>query len=183
MHSITLCHDLLHNFNNNKITCCIFLDYTKAFDSVNHLLLLNKLKQYGFQDLFWFESYLLNRKQYIKSLNTVSSVQTIHSGVPQESVLGLTLFNLFITDITSLPITSQMLLYADDLVIYASDSSFDELHQKLQADLSLIHRWSVFDKLTISINKTKSILLGKKNTIFKLSKSLKSFHIGNSPLE
>ena len=84
------------NINNRLYTCAIALDIKKAFDWVNHTILLNKLSHYGIRGVCYklFESYLTNRQQYVYVNNTISSLQEIKTGVPQGSVLGPILFLL-----------------------------------------------------------------------------------------
>lgn len=153
-------HEVLHNINQNLMTGCLFLDYSKAFDCVNHSLLISKLKKYGISDYTWFEDYLANRQQCIRIKDHVSSFKTINTGVPQGSVLGPTLFYIYINDITKLPLKSKLLLYADDILIYFSGRSFLEIYSALQCDLSTIAEWSIINKLTISAPKSKALLIG-----------------------
>jgi hypothetical protein len=86
--------------DNKKIVCGLFLDFAKAFDTVNHDILLKKLYGFGIRGLSleWFKSYLDNRKQYVKINNVESSLQIISCGVPQGSTLGPLLFLIYIKD-------------------------------------------------------------------------------------
>lgn len=81
------CWDVIHNLNDNKLTCTVFIDYSKAFDSINHSLLIDKLSKYGIITS-WLQSYLSGRTQCVKLSNNVSSFRAINCGVPQGSVLG-----------------------------------------------------------------------------------------------
>lgn len=175
-------HNLTFSIYNNSITCCIFLDYSKAFDSVNHSILLHKLHLNGCQSMEWFQSYLVSRSPCVKVASSISGVITIPCGVPQGSVLGPTLFNIYINDVMTLPLSSKMLLYADDIVIYSSSLSFDEIFAKLQADLTLIYQWSVSNKLTLRVPKTKSLLIGRNKTLKKIDIN-KRFIVGTSKIE
>lgn len=178
-----LSSDLFHSINDNKLTCCLFLDYSKAFDSVSHDLLIKKLARYGFEDLGWFISYLSNRLQCVRVGNAISSFRPITRGVPQGSVLGPTLFNLFLNDITMLNLDSKLLLYADDVVLYFTGENLTSITNILQADLDKIQQWSINNGLAINASKTKALLVGGRHKIQNNSDGRKEFMIDQKPLE
>lgn len=177
-----LCNDLYHNMNNNKLTCCVFLDYSKAFYSVPHPLLLRKLTKYGFDDIEWLKSYLCNRYQCVRMGNAVSPYRRITRGVPQGSVLGPTLFNLFLNDITCLTLNSKLLLYADDVVLYKTGAHLEEIKAGIQSDLNLIDNWSTDNLLAVNPSKTKALLVGRKSKTNNTDKG-EDLVVGNEPLQ
>ena len=98
------------------VTCGIFLDFSKAFDTINHDILLSKLYRYGIRGnpLRWFENYLYNRNQVFKIGDTISSSQTIICGIPQGSTLGPLLFLLYINDLPNCSSKLSFRIFADD---------------------------------------------------------------------
>ena len=132
--------DIYDQFQNNlddgKITCGVFMDLAKAFDTVNHSILLTKLDRYGIRGnaLHLIQSYLENRAQFVQINNHVSMNKTIMSGVPQGSVLGPTLFLLYVNDIQNVT-NFEVRLFADDTLLYLSDKDSQTLEKNVNAEL------------------------------------------------
>lgn len=125
---------------------------------------------------------MYDRSQCVRAGNDISSFKNIKYGVPQGSVLGPTLFDLFINDITNLKLESNILLYADDIVIYVSGNQLSTVLTKLQSDIDQIYLWSVRNHLSISIPKTKTMLVGRKLKLNSLECPSK-LKIGNDELD
>jgi len=149
-------YDWTINLQSRKVTDVIYFDFKKAFDSVSHLKLLNKLQAYGIVGnlLAWISDFLSNRSQQVKINDILSHPIEVTSGVPQGSVLGPTLFLLFINDVcdifNNLPVTCK--LHADDIKLYScydTKASPDEL----TVAIDKLYQWSVTWQLPIAIDK------------------------------
>ena len=143
--------------NKSNPTDVVFLDFSKAFDSVPHKRLLFKLKRYGIDDslLLRFRNFLTNRRR-VAIRGTYSSWASVKSGVPQGTILGPILFLIYVSDIST-KITSQIKLYADDTKLYReiSDKTLDI--QTLQSDLAHLHEWSKTWQLPFNSGKCEVI--------------------------
>ena len=115
-----LTNDIHGSFERGSHTAAVFIDLSKAFDTVQHEILLEKLNHYGIRNIanYWFRNYLINRKQFVKFNNTFSAEKYVMTGVPLGSTLGPILFNLYINDITNSSIKIDYIMYADDCVLY-----------------------------------------------------------------
>ena len=141
----------------------LYLDFSKAFDSVSHSLLLYKLEQfYGFTDLFiqLFESYLRQRMQCVLIDGENSSWNDVTSGVPQGSILGPYLFLLFINDMPDVVTASTTALFADDCKIFKEIESHDDC-LALQNDLNSLHQWSTEWKMSFNASKCKILTISR----------------------
>ena len=147
------------SLNDNLKTVAIFIDISKAFDSVNHEILLRKLYSAGIRGRQheWFVSYLKNRKQFVKIGDICSEFCLINKGVPQGSILGPILFIIFINDLCNLELCGQIVTYADDTVIIFSTTSYELLKDMINSDLMKIKNWFKNNDLKINSNKTKYI--------------------------
>ena len=127
-----------------KYICSIFFDIRKAFDTVSHRLLVDKLTSHGLDvhTISWITSYLTNQKQHVVVGGKSSQDAPVLFGVPQDSVLGPLLFLVYINDVSNIPLSdgSILNLYADDMLLYKSTKSFED-YSHLQLDIDCITNW------------------------------------------
>lgn len=161
--------ELVTNIKSNLdlgfITACIFIDLKKAFDSVNHKILVNKICGLSITNtnLKLIESYLQNRKQFVKIDNGQSEEQNIRHGVPQGSLLGPLFFNFFINDIFLLDLFGSMIMYADDISVTYKSKSVEDLQNQMRTDVKKINSWMETNLLKINETKTKYIIFETRN--------------------
>jgi hypothetical protein len=151
--------------DEGKYTIGIFLDLSKAFDTVDHDILLKKMEHYGVRGLTltWFKNYLMNRKQIVKFKQENSKEMKITTGVPQGSVLGPLLFLLYINDIQNCSDVVSFVLFADDTNAFYSNSGINIAKETMQREMNEILKWLNTNKLSINTTKTKLILFRARN--------------------
>ena len=154
----------MNALEKKEITIGLFLDLSKAFDSLDHHILLDKLYCYGMRGIVykWFQSYLDNRKQYVSINGYTSNQKTIKCGVPQGSILGPLLFILYINDICNVSDRLKFILYADDTSVFMSNSDIQILQEQFASELKKLVYWLDINKLVLNINKTNFMLFSNK---------------------
>ena len=156
------------------LTGAVFIDLRKAFDSIGHDALLSKLEYYGLRgtELDWFRSYLIDRKQVVNFGKETSNPCSITSGVQQGSILGPLLFVLFLNDVPVVLKHCQILMYADDTVIYFSAKDATQIAKTLSEELASVNQWLLDNSLFMHKGKTECVLFG---TNAKLASSNDNF--------
>ena len=168
-HAVVKFSNHIYNAIDKKLlSCAVLIDLSKAFDTVDHQLLLSKLPHYGFSRnlIQLLESFLHERQQLCSLNNQTSKAEKLFPlGVPQGSVLGPLLFLLAVNDLLHLPLKSTLDMYADDITLYFSSASIEELSQTINADLRRICTWFRDNRLVINNDKTKALLFGSEHKL------------------
>ena len=151
--------------NDGKLVGTLFLDLSKAFDLVNHKILLEKLPFYNLssQAINWITSYLSERSQKVNVSGVLSEPEVI-SGVPQGSVLGPLLFIMYINDLNLYVKQSYTDMFADDTTLTATGNTLQEVIDNLQSDLDNVHTWCKQNAMVLNAQKTKTMNLSIRNT-------------------
>ena len=156
----------IYEAKNSKLnTGLLFLDVRKAFDSLDHNMLLLKLQRLGASGnmLTWFFSYL-DRTQRVRHNGNISLEQTFKCGIPQGSCLGPTLFIFYINDVfAQIDMDINIMMFADDCVLYKSDESLDHIHVRLQSGLDNYMNWGKENNMYLNASKTKLMLIKSTN--------------------
>ena len=178
---------ILKNQEENKITIGVFIDLSKAFDTLSHDILLNKLGKYGIRGttLKWFESYLSNRSMRVKIQNNIGEMEysTYHPltyGTPQGSCLGPLLFLIFINDLHYSVTYGTSLLFADDTTIIHSHKNLRYLKWTVETDLNNLMDWFKANKLTLNLDKTVCMLFDSKAKAIKLNLNIGDYILQTS---
>ena len=154
--------DINYAVDDNMYTAGIFMDLSKAFDTIDHDILLYKLYHYGFRGVSynWFANYLSNRKQYVYYNSVQSSYENISCGVPQGSILGPLLFILYMNDICKTSKLLSFILFADDTTVYYSNKNNKTLCNTVNNELKEVVNWFKCNKLSLNASKTNLIFIG-----------------------
>ena len=178
------------HLDQGKIPLAIFLDLSKAFDTIDHTILIDKLRHYGLQgnSLNWFKSYLSNRKQYVEYNNSHSSYANVSTGVPQGSILGPLLFIIYMNDIAKVTDKFHFVLYADDTSLVEPIGTFNSnindrtiVSESINRELRLITDWLSLNKLSLNAKKTKMMIFHHRQR--NISNIIPDLYINDSQIE
>ena len=172
-HAILCITDTIQrSIDNQKYSCGIFLDFSKAFDTVDHGILIRKLELYGIRGIArdWFMPYLTNRKQFVSIKDINSEYSNISCGVPQGTVLGLILFLLYINDFNNCSQVLDFHLFADDSNLFYSNKNLKDLEQTINEELKNVSDWLGANKLSLNITKSNLVMFHppQKRLLFSL---------------
>ena len=151
---------------NKDTTMAVFLDLSKAFDTIDHNILLDKLNYYGIRGLAleWFRNYLSNRTQFVSYKGNNSGFQNVTCGVPQGSVLGPLLFILYTNDLPNVLKHSKCILFADDTTIFQTSHNLTYLRECIEYDMGCLSDWFRANKLSLNVQKTQFVVFSPPNT-------------------
>ena len=155
---------IIKSLERKQVTALLLLDFSKAFDMVDHGILLKKLEHYGIRDinLKMFETYLKGRSQYVHINSSDSATADMRHGVPQGSILGPILFILYINDLPGVNSTAKYIFFADDANIIISADSYTELNMLANNVLESVQSWVGTNGLKLNVGKTKYMVFANK---------------------
>ena len=164
---VQITEDIREAIDSDNFACGVFIDLQKAFDTVEHSILLKKLNYYGIRGLTnnWFRSYITNRSQHVTIQNKTSLDTNIIHGVPQGSVLGPLLFLIYINDLHTTIAHSKTYHFADDTSLIYSNKSLKKINKHVNHDLKLLYEWLKANKISLNTKKTEIMLFRSKNKI------------------
>ena len=157
---ISMTEAIKKTIDNGHFGCGIFMDLKKAFDTVNHSVLLKILDLYGVRGipLQWFESFLDKRQQYVSIHGCTSEKLVITDGVPQGSVLGSLMFLIFINDLPNVSKYLTFYLFADDTNIYFESPELSKIEKVVNRELRKVRKWLEANRLALNVDKTNLVI-------------------------
>ena len=152
---MVLMNNLISSLERGEIVFGEFFDFSKAFDTVDHVILLTKLEHYGVRGcaLAWFQSYLTDRKEFVTYNGVASSTKHVSCGVPQGSILGRLLFLIYINDLCLVCKNTLPVLFADDTNLFKSHQDLAHIEKVLNEELKSISLWLRVNKLSLNVKK------------------------------
>ena len=171
---------LLDSLSRRQVSLLLLIDFSKAFDMVEHSILLKKLEHYGIRGKAsqWITSYLHNRMQFVSIDGTDSKTRHMQYGVPQGSILGPLLFIIYINDIPNVSQIAKFILYADDANIIITGNNITEVDAQLRDLCKIILKWVDSNGLRLNLKKTKYMIFSRSRNLELLS----TLKIANLPI-
>uniref|UniRef100_A0A8K9V8I3 Reverse transcriptase domain-containing protein n=1 Tax=Oncorhynchus mykiss TaxID=8022 RepID=A0A8K9V8I3_ONCMY len=162
--TLKVLNDIITAIDKRQYCAAVFIDLAKAFDSVNHHILIGRLSSLGFSNdcLAWFTNYFADRVHCVKSEGMLSGPLAVSMGVPQGSILGPTLFSVYINDVALAAGDSLIHLYADNTILYTSGPSLDTVLSNLQTSFNAIQHSFRGLQLLLNASKTKCMLFNRQ---------------------
>ena len=149
-----------NNLDNKMYTIAVFLDLSKAFDTVNREILVKKMERLGFRGMIfnWFTDYLSDRKMCVDVGGNVSSVRSVNIGLPQGSVTSPYCFSLYLNDMHRSSSKFRFVHFADDTTLYMSGHNLKDLCQEVNQELDKVSMWLRTNRLSLNVGKTSFML-------------------------
>ena len=177
--------DQIHlNMDRRSPTLAVFIDFKKAFDCVQHDLLIQKVRTMNIDKLTisWLENYLEYRQQRVLANNHCSEPKKVTQGVPQGSIIGPLLYIIYADDITKIVNKCNVTQYADDTVLYSTGKSLNLALKDMQQSLKSLERWCNTNGIYVNLNKTRFMLFGSKMTLAKVQHEEVNLLINKHPI-
>ena len=161
---IELVEEITTAIDEGKTTVGVFIDLKKAFDTVDHNILVKQLEHYGIRGLAknWVCSYLENRRQYVCINDSNSECLDVKCGVPQGSILGSALFILYVNDMCIVSKSLKSILFADETNLFYAGKDLDEVCTIISRELNILHIWFQVNKLSLNVATTNFMIFGNK---------------------
>ena len=178
------------DLDEKQLPIAIFIDLSKAFDTIDHTILISQLEHYGVEnnEFQWFISYMHNRQQYVEIENIKSTTETITTGVPQGSILGPLLFLIYINDLALASTKFSPIMYADDTTLlstlqnFKSNHSSNSLSYNINAELTKITQWLAVNRLSLNAKNTKMMIFHSKQNKLSVNE-IPIIKINGMPIE
>ena len=157
---MVLMNELISSLEKGESVTGVFLDFSKAFDTMDHVILLCKLEHFGIKGnaLSWFKSYLTDREQFVTFNGVSSATKLISCGVPQGSILGPLLFLIYINDLHAVCKNTFPILFTADTNLFTTGTDLNVMQNTLNDELNEIATWLKVNKLSLNVKKTHSMI-------------------------